>query len=188
MEAGDAARAVDLDQIGIGRVIVGVEQQRRVRARRLVRGEHVRHVDVEQRVAVDDEEPLLQPIEAGERRARRAARIAVVDQVDGAAEVTAREEIGDLIGGMVDQHHDMTDAVPDQRADLAFEQRNAADVDQRLGPSPQPLGEARALAAGEDDRLHQKPSCPAISSTARRIASSDPSAGAQPVCASRSTE
>jgi hypothetical protein len=161
-------------------------------------GQEGADIQVEQRVAVHHQEARLQPVEAGQHRAGGAARIAVVDQHHAAAEVAAGQVSLDLVGGVVDQHHRLLHPLLRQLGELAGEQRDAVDIDQRLRPAIQAGGQAGTLAAGEDDRLHQPvpscdnpasgtPSCAAISATARAMAASEPCRGVQPSASSRLT-
>src|SRR5947207_14346219 len=101
MEGGNPAIAVDLDKVGVGGMVVWVEQQRRIcRIVRVLR-EHVRYVDVKQRVAVDDDEALLKLVEAGQRGSRRSLGHAVVDQPYASRQAGVGDKRLDLSDRMV---------------------------------------------------------------------------------------
>jgi len=55
-------------------MIVGMKQQRHVGPRGLVGGKHVRDIDVEQRVTVDDERTRFDQVQARKDRPCRASR------------------------------------------------------------------------------------------------------------------
>ena len=69
--------------------------------------QHPRKVDLEERVAIDDDELVLQTAQRLENRARGAGRLAIVHQAEVEFPVRAlRAETLDLPGLVVDQDHD----------------------------------------------------------------------------------
>ncbi len=77
-------------------MIIRVQQQRAVRAGACVHIEHVGDIDIEQRIAINDDETILQLVKTGQCGASRAARIAIVDERDRTSEILLRDESLDL--------------------------------------------------------------------------------------------
>ncbi len=95
----------------------------------------------------------------------------------------------DLIGCMINQKQHIGDAIMPQSIELALQQWNPCNVNQRLRSTIQTLGQSRPLAACQDHGLAHRTQCAwLISLTARRTASAEFILGCQPRAARRVTE
>ena len=159
------------------------------RLRPCVRGGEGGDVDVEQGVAVEDEEALREPLQARQHRPGRAPRRAVVDQRHPhRAEGPFVQKGFDLAGLVIDQDDRRLHARRGELAELPLQQRLAADLDQGLGPAVQARREPRALSASQDHGLHSAPSsCSTISAMAWRTAACELEPHRQPSLRALST-
>src|ERR1700730_8879017 len=114
----------------------------------------MRDINIEQRVAVNDEEALVEAVERVSKRAGGAARRPVVHKLDAdAVKASAVAKILDLVGGVVNEEEDIGDSAGTQRIDLMMQQRSTADVDERLGPASKAFAQPRSLPARQNDCL-----------------------------------
>ena len=112
-------------------------------------------VDVGQHVAVEHQEPLVEHVLGELQRAARAQRPRLLEVAQAQADRLAVAQHGAHAGGHVPaRHHDVVDAVRAQPVEHERDERPVDQRDDRLrhrgGQRPQP----RALATGEDERLH----------------------------------
>ena len=95
--------------------------------------------------------PATRPMRPGGAERRLLARVA-----DANAEARAVAEVGhEQLGEVPDREGDLVEAVVAELPDHDVEDRPVADRHERLGEDGGVGGEARAEAAGEDDRLHR---------------------------------
>ena len=112
-------------------------------------------VDVGEHVAGDHEEGL---VELGHRVAHRTggAERRLLGRVAHAhAELGAVAEVGaDVVGHERDRHDDVVEAVPREQLHDVLHHRHVGDRHHRLGLVARERAQTRALAAGQDHRLH----------------------------------
>lgn len=104
VECRDPAVLVDLGQIGIGGVIIGMQEQRPIDPRRFVRHPEAIEIDIKECIAIDDKKPRRKMIERAEQRTGGAAGLAIVQQGETQVGKSKFGTVGfDLVGPMIDQ-------------------------------------------------------------------------------------
>ena len=116
---------------------------------------HLVQVDVGQGVAGDDHEGLAEHLGGVADAAGRTqgGRLGGVGQADVHVGAVA-EVVADLTGQELDGDHDVLDPVVPDVPDDVLHDRAVADREHRLGLVGGEWPQARAFAAGHDDRLH----------------------------------
>src|SRR5262245_50176526 len=155
-EAADVAAGVGLDQPVRARIVDGREHDRRLRFALAVQPQHRSQIDIGQHVAVEDDDRLRQRIAGVPDRATSAERHRLDDVADADPEpFTFAEDLLDparLVVQAEDHFVDGRDLL--QKIDLVVEKRPIQDRHDRFRRVNRERPEARALAAGEQDGLH----------------------------------
>ena len=148
---GDAPVAVDLDQIGIMRVVVGMGEEGEAGLLGLVEVEHAAEVEIDERVAVEDEEFLFEMRERIDQGAGGAAGDSFFEAADADTETGAvAEMLAHDIGAVVDEEQDVIDALVAEEFDGALEQGHTEHGRHRLGDiHPERLRKTGSFAAGQ---------------------------------------
>ena len=155
-EALDAAVVVGDHDPELERVRDALEADRDQRLLLPVEADQVAEVDVAERVAGDDEERLVERLlrelhGAGGAGGRFLDRVADGDAVG----LAVTEVAADGLRHEGERDDDVVEAVLAQELDDVLDARLADDGHHRLGLVRRERAQARALAAGHDDRLHR---------------------------------
>ena len=148
-----------------GRILDRRQRERRRRPGALVLRDLGAEVDVGEDVAVEHEEAVVEQRLGELQRAAGAERLGLLDVAQAHAERRAVAEHVAHAGGHVPAgHDDVVDAVAAQPVEHEGDERPVDERDDRLGHGGGQRPQPRALAAGQDERLHQT----AASAAARR--------------------
>ena len=148
---------VGLDQAVGGRVVDRRQHDRRLRLALAVQRDDGRQVDLGQHVAVEDHDRVAQRFARVADGAGRAERRRLDDVADAHARVAAvAEDLLDAARLVVEAEDDLVD-LRDllEQVELVVEKRPVEDRDDRLGRVDGQRTQPRALAPGEQDRLHR---------------------------------
>ena len=178
---GDTPVTVDLDEIGVVRVVIGMGKEADVGLFRRVEVEHPTKVEIDERVAIEDEKFLVEVRQRIDQSARRAARGCFLDAANADTELASVAEIiAHNVGTMVHQQQNVSDALLLEQEHGALEQGLSEHRRHRLRDiHPKRLGQARAFTTGKNDSLHQGFSA-TISDTANLTASGEVICAPQP--------
>ena len=175
-ELRDAAALVRDDDAVLERVGHAVERERDRRALRLVERDHLREVDVGERVAGDDEERVTERVADLAHRAAGAER-RLLDAVAEPEAHAAAIAVGvlDHGGEVLEGHVRLGDAAAREQVEDVPEAGLIDDGDHRLRAVDGERSEPTPLAPGHDDGEHGElvagHGCPAPISVARHYAS-----------------
>ena len=155
----DAPLVVGRHDAVAGRVVDRVERQRHARAGALVLGELGGQVDVGQHVAVEHEQALLEHplVEREAHRAGGAQRLLLDHVAQAHAVVDVAEHPLDAVGHEAAGEDHLVHAVAVQPVEHEGQERPPGQRHHRLGGRVGERPQPRALAAGEDQRLHLAP-------------------------------
>ena len=119
-------------------------------------GDLVAQVEVGQRVAVEDEHALLEHAFVGgqAQRAGGAERLVLDHVAEAHPAVLVAEDALDVVRPVAAREQDVVDAVAPQPVEHEGEERLPRERDDRLREREGERTEARALTAGEHERLH----------------------------------
>ena len=154
MKSPNPTTRIRFDQIRIERVIVRMQQQRRISAALLVSFPNSRKVDVHHRVAIEHDELFRKRVEPGQNRPRRAERLLLDYVFDGNAPTNSSSKMGfNFLRLIKGKNQNVTKAVPPCQLDLMLQERLAPDRDHRLGQIAQPRLQPRAQTTRQNDQL-----------------------------------
>ncbi len=158
-ESLDAAVVVGDDDPELERILDRLQPDRHGRLLLLVERDELRQVDVAERISGDDEERVVEPARgeadrAGGAERRLLDRVADVD----AERLSAPEVAPDRLRQERDRDDHVRHAMALQELDDVLHARLADDRHHRLRLVRRERAQARALAAGHDDGLHERSS------------------------------
>ena len=138
-------------------MVIGMGKEGKVGLLGSVEIQHATEVEIDECVAVEDEELFLKMTKCVYQGTGRAARhgLLEVSNVDTKAGAIA-EVCSHKIGAVVDKEEDVIDTLIAEEFNRALQQGDTLHRRHRLWDIyPQCLGEARTFAAGQNDCLHQ---------------------------------
>ena len=135
METSNATVIVNIHQVGILWMIVGMKKQRRSHFIDLpVEIMKAGQIDFQHGIAVHHQELIRKPIEYRQRCAGSATWIAIIDACDCKSPVSLRGAVvDDIFGSMVYQNKHIGKTIPLCQNNLTLQQWDPANIHQRLG-------------------------------------------------------